>query len=40
MDSSLEFVILASHGLWDVVTNEVYSEIFSVQFDWYILADA
>ena len=28
MDSSLEFLILASDGLWDVVTNEVKRQTF------------
>lgn len=28
MDSSLEFLILASDGLWDVVTNEVNTKSF------------
>jgi protein phosphatase 1L len=28
VDSSLEFLILASDGLWDVVTNEVERETF------------
>ena len=31
MDSSLEFLILASDGLWDVVTNEVKRETFRHQ---------
>lgn len=26
IDNSLEFLILASDGLWDVVTNEVYHD--------------
>jgi serine/threonine protein phosphatase PrpC len=26
VDSSLEFLILASDGLWDVVSNEVYND--------------
>jgi len=28
VDSSLEFLILASDGLWDVVTNEVKRQTF------------
>ena len=31
VDSSLEFLILASDGLWDVVTNEVKRETFRHQ---------
>lgn len=34
IDNSLEFLILASDGLWDVVTNEVYHD-FSFLFTFY-----
>lgn len=32
VDSSLEFLILASDGLWDVVTNEVCNNIRFLPF--------
>ena len=33
VDSSLEFLILASDGLWDVVTNEVNASLIPLQAD-------
>jgi serine/threonine protein phosphatase PrpC len=33
VDKSLEFLILASDGLWDVVTNKVPTETFFVRLE-------
>jgi len=37
VDSSLEFLILASDGLWDVVSNEVCNDfhLFHLPLDYY-----
>lgn len=39
IDNSLEFLILASDGLWDVVTNEVYHD-FPFLFTFHAFVDA